>query len=265
MTEKFEKLLQLRTQEIITNMERNHEKVVVFIKESVEDLRREVKKIQETQNCLSEKYDDLSRKCQTNAEISNQNAAELHITNQRLSKMTDDMDYLHYQIDKLEQYGRRDNLEFHGIAEKPQEDTTTVITSLLAKVVLHIEYKQISISHRLPASKRNKSLPKPIIVKFATRSTRDLVYSKRNCFTEKEVDLSDFPGTRHVYVNENLTSYTRQLFMEVKSAMKKCANPPKYAWTKNGDILMKKDDQSFPEKITSYADLHKLIPYHEKI
>ena len=52
MTEKFEKLLQLRTQEKITNMERNHEKVVVSLKKSVEDLRREVKKIQEAQNCL---------------------------------------------------------------------------------------------------------------------------------------------------------------------------------------------------------------------
>ena len=146
--------------------------------------------------------------------------------------------------------------------EKPQEDTTTIITSLLAKVDVHIENNQISVSHRLSASKRDTSLPKPIIVKFATRSTRGLVYSKRNCFTEKKVDLSEFPGTRHVYVNKNLTSYRRQLFMEVKSAMKKCANPPKYAWTKNGDILIKKDDQSFPEKITSYADLHKLIPCH---
>ena len=224
-----------------------------------------MKKIQETQNCPSEKYDDLSKKCQTNAEVSNQNAAELHITNQRLSKMTDDMDYLHYKVDKLEQYGRRDNLEFHKIAEKPPEDTTTIKTSLLTKVDVHIENNQISVSHRLPASKRNKSLPKPIIVKFATRSTRGLVYSKHNCFTEKKVDLLNFPGTRHVYVNQNLTSYRRQLFMEVKSAMKKCANPPKYAWTKNGDVLIKKDDQSFPEKITSYADLHKLIPYHEKI
>ena len=66
--------------------------------------------VKNSENCLSEKYDDLSRKCQTNAEVSNQNAAELHITIQKLSKMTDDMDYLHYQIGKLEQFGRRDNL-----------------------------------------------------------------------------------------------------------------------------------------------------------
>ena len=162
MTKKFEKLLQLRTQEVITNMEKNHEKVIVSIKESVENLRREVKKVQEAQNCLTEKYDDLSRKCQANVEVSNQNAVELHITNQRLSKMTDDMDYLHYQIDKLEQYGRRDNLEF--LVEKPQEDTTTIISSLVAKVDVHIKNNQISVSHRLPASKRNTSLPKPIIV-----------------------------------------------------------------------------------------------------
>jgi len=55
--------------------------------------------IQKSQNYLQGQYNKLSEKCQTNAEVSNQNAADLYNANEKIKHMTADMDYLHYKIE----------------------------------------------------------------------------------------------------------------------------------------------------------------------
>ena len=126
----------------------------------------------------------------------------------------------------------------------------------MSKVNLNLKENDISISHRLPS--QNGSSLKPIIAKFASQTTRDLVYSKRHEFAELKFDFPDFPGMSRLYINENLTAKRKKLFIRAKTAMKACPDPFKYRWTKNGNILARKDGESIVQKVACYANIQKL-------
>ena len=59
-----------------------------------------------------------------------------------------------FQLDKLEQYGRRENLELHAIPPKLNESTNEIVKHVLASLLkVHLDDSHISIFHRLPKEK----------------------------------------------------------------------------------------------------------------
>ena len=52
-------------------------------------------------------------------------------------------------LEQLEHYGRRENLEFLGIPQMTNENTNEMIKKLVKKLNIEICEKDISISHRI--------------------------------------------------------------------------------------------------------------------
>ena len=52
---------------------------------------------------------------------------------------------LRYELDKLEQYGRRENIKIYGIPESTNEDTTDVVVKLGNQLGVKLERADISI------------------------------------------------------------------------------------------------------------------------
>ncbi len=78
-----------------------------------------------------------------------------------------------------ELYSKKSNLLFHGIAERPGEDTESVLRTFLADQVKYDNAHTITFAnvHRLP-SKNQSDRPNPIIAKFHEMKNRNEILSK---------------------------------------------------------------------------------------
>ena len=87
---------------------------------------------------------------------------------------------LEFDINDLEQYGRRQNLEIQGIPMSDNEndaETENKVLTVLKKIVENISHDDIDIAHRLGKSKTNKT--PNIIVRFVFRRTRSNIYKEK--------------------------------------------------------------------------------------
>jgi len=144
------------------------------------------------------------------------------------------------QIDDLEQYTRKHNLEIHGISESSEENLPEKIIKLGKVLNVHIANNNIDICHRV-ATRRSSGDPRPIIVHFRSYRAKSELYKARKRL--KSASLSNyFHNTEAVYINENLTNYRRDLFAKVRKFKKN--NNWHSTWTMDGKILIKKKSQS---------------------
>ena len=117
---------------------------------------------------------------------------------------------LDLNLDSLEQYTRKYNVEIHGIPEKCDENLKDVITSLGSKLDVDIRGQDIDIVHHL---NRKPPAIKPIIVRFSSHSNKQEFYQARFKLHE-EYFTSILPGkgsARSISINENLTARRKEL------------------------------------------------------
>lgn len=154
--------------------------------------------------------------------------------------------------DELDQYHRRDNLEFHGIPEKINENTNHIIKSMVKNLNIDLKDSDISTTHRLKAV-GNKT--PGIIVRFTNRDIRNQIFhKKRNLVGVRNFGID---GMTNLFINENLTPRKRKLFS--MGYKKKSSLKYQFIWTKNGNIFVRKNISSESIKISSEADIDNLI------
>ena len=154
------------------------------------------------------------------------------------------------QVDDVEQYTRKHNLQTHGIAETADEDIAENVVKLGKVVNVHISPSDIDICHRM--GPRNSSGPKPIIVRFKSHKKKTELYKARKHL--KSVSLNQyFHATNVVYINGNLR---RKLLAKVRKFKKD--NHWHSAWTLDGKIFIKKSQEEQPKIIHAEGDLTKI-------
>ena len=167
------------------------------------------------------------------------------------------------QLDDLEQYGRRENLEIHGMPLKRDENTNEIVKSVVSSLNVRFDDQQISTSHQLADSYKKiqgsqaTEQPPPIIVRFANRYKRNEIYKKRkllklNCKTEPMSHNS----SPNITIQENLTPLRKSIYKAAKQA--KAALNYKFAWTSQGKIFLRQNTDTKVYKISWLHDLAKL-------
>ena len=141
-------------------------------------------------------------------------------------------------IDDIEQHGRRDSLRFAGIHENLyHDDTNAAILEICGqmKVEPKVEPKDIAVSHRV-GKPGQRTTPRQIIVKLATRNIREHVFKAR---TElKNVNNAEENKDKpKIYLNEDLTKLRAGLAK--KARYLKTAGKILDTWTMYGKILVK--------------------------
>ena len=219
---------------------------------------QEIQELKNSQTFINKEFEEIKK----SMSITKKHEKELHVsmkinedkqilTNKKIEK-------LDLTLENLEQYGRRDNLEFIGVPKHPNENTNQIIKNLVKKLNIKLNDNDISISHRLKSniSSRNQEgiNHPPIIVRFTNREIRNQIYKKRNCINQ----ISDFgiPGMEKMYINENLTSYRKLLFNKAKKLQKE--NDYKYLWTNQCQILTRKNAEENVLKISCFEDLDRM-------
>ena len=86
-----------------------------------------------------------------------------------------DIEDLQVNLDELEQYTRKNSLEFHGIPEDVDIPTDEIVCKVAQAFSVELEPGKIEISHRL---NRKKGI-KPVIAKFANHKDKAKCYKAR--------------------------------------------------------------------------------------
>ena len=102
------------------------------------------------------------------------------------------------RLESIEQYNRRDCLLFFGLEERDEEDCTDVIVNTSRAMGIAIYHDDISISHRLHTKSRRPNEPRPIIVKFTRRSTRNYIFASKHHLKHSQYHYN-------VFIREQLT------------------------------------------------------------
>ena len=174
------------------------------LKKSLDSYRCDLKTVSDTNDnilgsiaCIASEYGDfldkMSETAQLSQEISNVRSSIEHIAaKQEMTKI---------QLERLEQYGRRENLELHGIPPSQNENTNEIVKRMASLLNVKIDNSQISISNRLqvPVSKRQESSAHPlIIVRFSIRDKRNELFVKRRMLKNNPTNFSSAFGFQYI-------------------------------------------------------------------
>ena len=160
--------------------------------------------------------------------------------------------------DALEQYTRKNSIEIHGVPETAYTSTEEVVFKLAEALNVDINPNDVEISHK----HHGKGI-KPIIVKFQSHKVKARMYKERAKL--KNVRVSDlYPdstaATRvesgRIYLNENLTSYRRDILKQANQKCKDGLLTP--AWSMDGKIFVKTSPEGRPIRIHEKTDLENL-------
>ncbi|KAG0431749.1 hypothetical protein HPB47_021490 [Ixodes persulcatus] len=152
---------------------------------------------------------------------------------------------LQQEVNDLEFWGRRLNLEIHGIPAVQGENLLTSLNWLADKLeVPHLTESDVTSVHRLPAKQGH--VP-GIIVRFTRQQNRDEWLKGKNKLKG---------STPRVFIQENLTRYNRELLRATKDQAKE--KNYAFTWYTNGKVLVRRTEGARAIHIKSRDDLNQL-------
>ena len=104
-------------------------------------------------------------------------AAAVAKKDEEIAALKEEIGKLSEQINDLEQYSRRQCLNFSGIPEQHNENTDKLIIEIAKSAGVNVKPDDIDVSHRIGKPKAGK--PRAIIAKFQSFSKRQEMYGAR--------------------------------------------------------------------------------------
>ena len=171
---------------------------------------------------------------------------ELSAARKQLDEQEEEFQELYNLQDHLEQYTRKNSLEFHGVPESAYTSTEEAVIKIANAVEVPVVAEDIEISHKL-----NTRGSKVIIAKFINHKVKSSLYRAR-------VKLKNASATQsnRIFINENLTSYRRRIMSPANE--KHRDGELLSVWSLDGSIFVKTSPEGRPIKISELEDLDYL-------
>lgn len=170
------------------------------------------------------------------------------------TKIKSDLHNLQLKVNELEQFNRANNVEIHNVPEQKDENLLTLFNKI--SNFLQFPYEDDKIDSIFRTQTVNKDKPKNIVVRFASKHTRDtfLVAAKKMRKNHKNGFKVD-NLSENIYINEHLPQHVKILLRDVRQKSK-AENICKFVWVQNGNILARKNETSKIKHITKLSDLN---------
>lgn len=249
-----------RKKNIIKDLSPREELDIRDIHDKLRELVAAVQEMKETVDYISNQHDDILSKLNSVVETQAEQAKNIEKNKKQIDKLSLENEYLHRQIKKqqehmnfLDQYNRRENIELHGIDEKPNENLQQIVEDVATALNLPLSADCTVALHRLPKPKLNRNnRPAPIIVRFINRKISERWLEKRKTgITSK--NLMKNGSNTPIFINENLTPANKELHWHARVRGKDLKY--EFVWIKKGSIYMKKDKDHNAKKINCFDDL----------
>ena len=116
---------------------------------------------------------------------------------------------LRYQLDRQEQYSRRETIRLTGLKEEEEEDTEKKIMQVFQDTGADVKPDDIAVVHRV--GKKGAGKNRPVLVKFVSRKCKAAVMRKKS-------ELKKMDKYKGTYMNDDLTILRSRLLKKAKSA-----------------------------------------------
>lgn len=163
-------------------------------------------------------------------------------------KLKDEITEIKMLLNRSEQKLLNKNLIVHGIPEGKNEDIKQIIENVGSKLEVDLTNSEFT-AYRIGKENEKK---KPIKVCFINESDKNMLIKARNRHNLSAKTLG-YKGEGKVFLNHDLTKYNLELYK--KSLLFKKNNNYKYLWFNNGNILLRKEEDSVVRVIKKEDDL----------
>ena len=154
-------LIETKSKQEINN--RNYEQEIYNLKSDMKILIEKTYHILGSVSYIANEYDNFNNKITTTKQLGRSNSDEILNIRREVERIKYRQNSTDIHLDESEQYGRRENLEIHGVPVKPNESINQVVKTLAKHLNVHLDESHISTSHRLATKPDNK---KPAPIKF---------------------------------------------------------------------------------------------------
>lgn len=194
---------------------------------TLDDLNSNIINIMESMTFQNSKFEEMLSTQSSIMESLKVNTQEVEVLKKKYKDLETSHNDLLVKVHQMDQQGLSSSLEISGINE--DKDITEVSKEL---------FTLIKANHLQPISIEKKKTLKSstIIIKMNNKEARDAVLQAKKSFGPVVID-----GT-NVYIRELLSPYTRELLWMCNS--QRVNLQYKYAWVKNGTVMMRKNDSS---------------------
>lgn len=163
---------------------------------------------------------------------------------------------LRARVSHLETEARLSNLILHGVEEihdgtesreSAEKEALEATLNLCNQTLsLNISSEDISLAFRIP--KKGKEKYRPIVVKFATQRTRNLIYRSRTKLRKTSI-----------FINEHLTTTNAQIYAKARAWVKE--GKIVATWTAGGLVFIQLTETPGckPTKITSLQEMQAMM------
>lgn len=237
------------------------------VSEEMKNVRCEVRQItnaiEKSQDFLSKKFDSIVTDFQELKE-ENENLkheiSKLKKTQYDLSKI---VYKLEHNVDKTNRQANCKNAVVLGVPFFPDENTLEIVHKVIACYGLNIDTDAVMSADRLGGKTKTKNSLIPIRVTFKNVELKESVFSKKKEIT-KLLSSSVNPcyvingKATTITMRDELTPLSLELLSEMREHQQRLNI--KYVWSsRNGNVLVKKNEHSKPELIKTRDDMYELI------
>lgn len=223
-------------------------------KEVQKTFRNELKEVNTALQYCSDKIDDFSQFMDAFKE----KIKELEKSNTAIKNKNANLELkigaLEQRVNDLEQEKLTNQMEISNIPNTENEDTSKIIKDISDK--LNLNTNEVRVIKRVPTREGRSGLIKvEMISQEARDGWVDAARKKKLIVADIVQSAPQEVGQMKVFIREALTQHRKMLLWTTKQELQ---NTHKYIWCKNGNILVRKEDQGKVITIRSAEDIKKL-------
>lgn len=173
---------------------------------------------------------------------------------------------LEERVAYLEIKEKENNVELYGLQGIENESVESCVKKIADQLgmdhgkISEIKWVGANTAAAVAKKQRDNSArakPRPVVITLSTRDARNQWLATRKTHKLTNDDVFENGDNQRIYVNEDLTNYTRNLLWTAKNELKSLF---RYIWVQNGRVLMRKDDPQ-ETKIRVIRTLHDINKY----
>lgn len=216
--------------------------------DSLEIIKSTVHAIENSMQEMSKKYDEVVAQMK----LQHTDISDLRKRMERLEEKVkeQEVEQLRKQVNDLEQYSRRMNLEVHGLPQHTDENLLDKLNVLATELDLpQLSETDIEAVHRLPSKPKESGAVRaaPILVRFSSRVTKE-------AWLEKKRKLKQ--AKSKIFFNENLTAQNKALFWQMRTKAKE--KEYQFTWHRNGRLFVSRGPRDKVIRISTVNDLDRI-------
>lgn len=213
-----------------------------LLNDKLKPIKEEIQDVKDSMNFLNDQYEEFIKE----HKIYKKRMQVLERQNERLTSAVKDMSD---RINNMEQYARVNNLEIQCLPENKNENLLELVKKLGSVVGFDIKKDTILHVTRIAKIDKSSTRPRSIVVQCSSPRIRDEFLAANIKFNR--MNVNDKLNTQHmgidgakrpIYVIEHLSPYNKQLHAAARVKAKELGF--KYVWTRNGKIIMRRNDSS---------------------